>query len=52
MPFFMLISIIVYRPEGQIWNAVRRDTKIYARRILNASRINKNQLNSNTVSPS
>ena len=52
MPFLIFISILVFRPEGQIWNPVRRDTKTYVRRILNASRISKNQLNSNTISPS
>ena len=45
-------SILVFRPEGQIWNPVRRDTRIYVRRILNASRISKTQLNSCTISPS
>ena len=48
--FFMFISILVFRPEGQIWNPVRRDTKTYVRRILNSSRISKNQLNSRTIS--
>ena len=48
----MFISILVFRPEGQIWNPVRRDTKIYVRRILNASRISKTQLNSSTISQS
>ena len=52
MPFLMFISVLVFRPEGQIWNPVRRDTKIYVRRILNASRISKTQLNSSTISPS
>ena len=52
MPFLMFISILVFRPEGQIWNPVRRDTKIYVRRILNASSISKNQLNSSTISQS
>ena len=52
MPILMFISIIVFRPEGQIWNPVRRDTRIYVRRILNASRISKTQLNSCTISPS
>ena len=52
MPFLMFISILVFRPEGQIWNPVRRDTKIYVRRILNASRISTTQLNSCTISPS
>ena len=41
MPFLMFTSILVFRPEGQIWDPVRRDTKIYVRRILNASRISK-----------
>ena len=50
MPFLMFISVLVFCPEGQIWNPVRRDTKIYVRRILNASRIRKNQLNSCTIS--
>ena len=50
--FLMFISILVFRPEGQIWNPVRRDTRIYVRRILNAFRINKTQLNSSTISPS
>ena len=45
MPILMFISILVFRPEGQIWNPVRRDTRIYVRRILNASRISKTQLN-------
>ena len=49
MPILMFISILVFRPEGQIWNPVRRDTRIYVRRILNASRISK--LNSCTISP-
>ena len=48
MPILMFISILVFRPEGQIWNPVRRDTRIYVRRILNASRISKTQLNSCT----
>ena len=52
MPILIFISILVFRPEGQIWNPVRRDKKIYVRRILNASRISKNQLNSSTISPS
>ena len=52
MSILMFISILVFRPEGQIWNPVRRDTRIYVRRILNASRINKTQLNSSTISPS
>ena len=46
MPILMFISILVFRPEGQIWNPVKRDTRIYVRRILNASRISKTQLNS------
>ena len=46
MLLLMFISILVFRPEGQIWNSVRRDTKTYVRRISNASRISKNQLNS------
>ena len=52
MPILMFISIPVFRPEGQIWNSVRRDTRIYILRILNASRISKTQLNSCTISPS
>ena len=52
MPILMFISILVFRPEGLIWNPVRRDTRIYVRRILNASRISKTQLNSCTISPS
>ena len=52
MPFLMFISVLVFRPKGQIWNPVRRDTKTYIRRILNASRISKNQLNSSTISQS
>ena len=36
MPFLMFISVLVFRPEGQIWNPVKRDTKTYVRRILNA----------------
>ena len=52
MPILMFISILVFRPEGQIWNPVRRNTRIYVRRILNASRISKTQLNSCTISPS
>ena len=52
MPILMFISILVFRPEGQVWNPVRRDTRIYVRRILNASRISKTQLNSYTISPS
>ena len=52
MPILMFISILVFCPEGQIWNPVRRDTRIYVRRILNASRISKTQLNSCTISPS
>ena len=52
MPILMFISILVFRPEGQIWNPVRRDTRIYIRRILNASRISRTQLNSCTISPS
>ena len=49
MPILMFISILVFRPECQIWNPVRRDTRIYVRRILNASRISKTQLNSSTI---
>ena len=52
MPIVMFISVLVFRPEGQIWNPERRDTRIYVRRILNASRISKTQLNSRTISPS
>ena len=52
MPFLMFISILVFRPEGQIWNPVKRDTKTFVRRIFNASRIRKNQLNSSMISPS
>ena len=52
MPILMFISILVFRPEGRIWNPVRRDTRIYVRRILSASRISKTQLNSSTISPS
>ena len=52
MPILMFISILVFRPEGQILKPVRRDTRIYVRRILNASRISKTQLNSCTISPS
>ena len=52
MPILMFISILVFRPEGQILNPARRDTRIYVRRILNASRISKTQLNSCTISPS
>ena len=58
MPILMFISVLVFRPEGQIWdegqiwNPVRRDTRIYVRRILNAFSINKTQLNSSTISPS
>ena len=52
MPILMFISILVFRPEGQIWYPVRRDTRIYVRRILNASRISETQLNSCTISPS
>ena len=44
MPILMFISILVFRPEGQILNPVRRDTRIYVRRILNASRISKTQV--------
>ena len=29
MPLLMFIGILVFRPEGQIWNPVRRDTRIY-----------------------
>ena len=50
MPFFMFISILVFRPEGQIWDPVRRDIKTYVRRILNASRFSKIQLNSRMIS--
>ena len=52
LSLLMFISILVFRREGQIWNPVRRDTRIYVRRILNASRISKTQLNSCTISPS
>ena len=52
MPILMFISILVFRPEGQIWSPVRRNTRIFVRRILNASRISKTQLNSCTISPS
>ena len=51
MPFLMFISILVFRPEDQIWNPVRRE-KIYVRRILIASRISTNQLNSSKISQS
>ena len=44
MPILMFISVLVFRPEGQIWNPVRRDTRIYVRRILNAFSINKNSV--------
>ena len=27
MPILLFISTLVFRPEGQIWNPVRRDTK-------------------------
>ena len=52
MPFLVFVSIFIFRPEGQIWNPIRRDTKTYVRRILNASRISENQLNSSTISQS
>ena len=52
MPILMFISILVFRLEGQIWNPLRRDTKTYVRRTLNASRISKNQLNSSTINQS
>ena len=52
MPILMFMSILVFRPEGQICNPVRRDTRIYVRSILNVSRISKTQLNSSTISPS
>ena len=52
MPILMFNSIFVFRPEGQIRNPVRRDTRICIRRILNASRISKTQSNSCTISPS
>ena len=52
MPILKFICIPVFRPEGQIWNNVRRDTRIYVRRILNSSRISKTQFNSCTISPS
>ena len=52
MPILMFISVLAFRLEGQIWNPVRRDTRIYVRRILNASRISKTQLNSCTISQS
>ena len=52
MPILMFISILAFRPECQIWNPVRRDTKTYIRRISNASRISKTQFNSSTISPS
>ena len=29
--FLMFSSMHVFRPEGQIWDPVRRDTKIYVR---------------------
>ena len=45
MPILMFINRLAFPPEGQIWNPVRRDTKIVVRRILNASRISK------TISP-
>ena len=50
MLILMFISIL--RPEGQIWNTVRQDTKTYVRRILNASCISKNQFNSSKISQS
>ena len=46
MLILMYISILVFRPEGQVWNFVRRDTKTYV------SRISKIQLNFSMVSPS
>ena len=52
IPFIMIIGILVFRPEGQIWNPVRRDSKTYVRRMLNVSRISKNQLNSSTINQS
>ena len=52
MPILMFISILVFCPEGQIWNPVRRVTKIYVQRILNASRISTNHLNSSTINQS
>ena len=52
MLLLMFISRHVFRPEGQGWNPVRRDTMTYVRRILNASRISKNQLISSTISQS
>ena len=52
MPILMFISILVFRPEGQVRNPVRRDTNTYVRRILNASPISKNQFNSSTISQS
>ena len=27
-PILMFISVLVFRPEGQIWNPERRDTRI------------------------
>ena len=35
MSFLTFSSIHVFRPEGQIWDPVRCDTKTYVRRILN-----------------
>ena len=52
IPILMFISKLVFRPECQNWNPVWRDTKIYVRRLLNASRISKTQLNSSTINPS
>ena len=52
MPILMFISILVFRPEDQIWNPVRRDTMTYVQKILNASSISKKQLNSSTISQS
>ena len=48
--FIHLLQVLhVFRLEGQIWNPVRRDTKAYVRRILNASRISKNHLTFRTI---
>ena len=52
MPFLMFICIFVFRPEGQIWNPVKRDTMTYVRRILNVFSISKNQLNFSMISQS
>ena len=37
--FLMVLSVHVFRPEGQMWDPVRRDIKIYVQCLSNTPRI-------------